>query len=71
VMLTGSTHPAILTNSRWRAVSCIDPGHDEKCRDRLSSNIARRDSLCWRHTSYNFRLAMLIAIGPSRGSRGQ
>jgi hypothetical protein len=23
-MLTGSTHPAILTNSPWRAVSCID-----------------------------------------------
>jgi hypothetical protein len=40
-------------------------------RDRLSSNIARRDSLCWRHTSYNFRLAMLIAIGPSHGSCGQ
>ncbi len=30
-MLTGSAHPAILTNSRWRAVSCIDPRLDEKC----------------------------------------
>jgi hypothetical protein len=30
-MLTGSTHPAILTNSRWRAVSRIDPRLDEKC----------------------------------------
>jgi hypothetical protein len=38
-------------------------------RDRLSSNIALRDSLCWRRTSYNFRLAMLIAVGPSKGSR--
>jgi hypothetical protein len=29
-MLAGSTHPAILTNSRWRAVGCIDPRLAEK-----------------------------------------
>ena len=28
--LTGRAHPAILANSRWRAVSCIDPRLDEK-----------------------------------------
>jgi len=31
MMLTGSTQPAILTNSRWRAVSWIDPRLNEKC----------------------------------------
>ena len=42
VMLMGRAHPAILANSRWRAVSCIDPRLEEKLsdRNRLSSNIA-------------------------------
>jgi hypothetical protein len=30
VTLTGSAHPAIPANSRWRAVSCIDPRLNEK-----------------------------------------
>jgi hypothetical protein len=30
VTLTGSAHPAIPANSRWGAVSCIDPRLNEK-----------------------------------------